>query len=204
MADIYRAACFVIAWIGDYGDLGKARVHTIFEQIERTAKAFTSKMLMKDAAKELELANLDDRAAVKYAFLNLLERLWFSRKSVVQEVASSPRDSCIMCGHDSALFSELKIFWEVVKRNIEGQPWVQWDQSHIDNIFSVTLWAQSRHSQSRNITKLRTLANDLLVLFKSFINPTTPSLKTLGMFGLSPIIFFCYYKKQAPSTRRSS
>lgn len=72
MADIYRAACFVIGWIGDYGDLGEARVHTILEQIERTAKAFTYKMSMNDAAKEFELANLDDRAAVKYAFLNLL------------------------------------------------------------------------------------------------------------------------------------
>jgi hypothetical protein len=90
MFDIYRAARCVIAWIGDYADYSEARVHTIFEQIKWTAKAFASNWSMNDAANEFELANLDDRTAVKDAFLNLLERPWFSRKWVIQEVASSP------------------------------------------------------------------------------------------------------------------
>jgi hypothetical protein len=156
-------------------------------------------MSMSDAANEFELANLDDRAAVKYPFLNLLGRPWFSRKWWSR---SSPGDSYIKCGHDSALFSELKIFWEVVKRNVEGQPWPQWDQPYIDNIFSVTVWAQSRHSQSRNITKRRTPANDLLVLFKSFTKSYDSQHQNVRNVRTLANNLLLLLQKQAPLTRQ--
>lgn len=99
MSLVYTRALQVCVWLGEDDDNSRKAFKFIREEISHL--------------KEFDQLCNDQKNAHKWrAFLGLMQREWFSRRWVVQEIALAPK-ACVYCGPDELEWRELAIAVEL-------------------------------------------------------------------------------------------
>ncbi|KAH7070729.1 heterokaryon incompatibility protein-domain-containing protein [Paraphoma chrysanthemicola] len=114
MGDIFKCAHRVVVWLGvasSTSSLALSTLKCVADQVEYTKDGYvlpSPECMNKEFCRSYDASSIDPDSASWHAVDELLQRSWFKRLWVVQEVRLAAPSSLVQCGNDTISWSQLR------------------------------------------------------------------------------------------------